>query len=131
MKKTKWLAACMAACALALVAGCSNDGPMLFDILETDEPETDEPELPGIEYDAEKWVINGTTVVSYTGAEADVRVPDGVTAIGDSAFEGCTSLEEVKYGGTEEQWKQIDIDSGAFPSDAKITDKDGNEISYP
>ena len=72
----------MAACALALVAGCSNDGgPDLSGVVDTDEPE-----LPGIEYDAEKWDISGTTVVRYTGKEADVRVPDGVTSIGSSAF---------------------------------------------
>ena len=103
MKKTKWLAACMAACALALVAGCSNDGgPDLSGVVDTDEPElpgvvdTDEPELPGIEYDAEKWDISGTTVVRYTGAEADVRVPDGVESIGNYAFYGCIGLASVE-----------------------------------
>ncbi|MCH5294248.1 MAG: leucine-rich repeat protein, partial [Treponema sp.] len=93
--------------------------------------------------------IKGTTVVRYTGAEADVRIPNGVTIIGESAFEGCTSLEsvtipasvtsigyrafdsltEVKYGGTAEQWKQIDIGSDAFPSGVKIYDKEGKEIT--
>ena len=203
MKKTKYLAACIAAVMALLVLGCRSGDD-------------------GIDYDAEKWAIAGTTVFRYTGAEADVRVPDGVTVIGESAFQyrkgvvtsvtlpesvkiigdgafsdcarlasvkmpaglamlsdrafrdckslesveipgsvksiggsafyGCTSLESVtigdgvksigeyafrdckslasvKYGGTAEQWKQIDIDSSAFPSNAKITDKDGKEIT--
>ena len=84
MKKTKWLAACMAACALALVAGCSSEGG-----------DDGGSELPGIEYDAAKWVIEDTTVVRYIGAEADVRIPDGVTIIEDNAFKDCKSLKSV------------------------------------
>ena len=228
MKKTKYLAACIAAMMALLVMGCSSG----------------DDDGHSIDYDAEKWAIAGTTLVRYTGAEEDVRIPDGVTVIGESAFtsrggvvtsvtlpesvkiiedsafsgcarlasvkmpaglamlgerafSGCTSLaevkmpgsvksigerafqnctslasveigdgvesignsafygctslasvtipdsvkgiggyaffceslKEVKYGGTEEQWKQIDIDSSAFSSGVKITDKDGNVIS--
>ena len=81
MKKTTWLAACMAAvCALALVTGCSS--------------ETDEPD--GIEYDAGKWLIEGRTVLRYTGTETDVQVPDGVTVIGKHAFESRTAVAHVK-----------------------------------
>ena len=58
-----------------------------------------------------------------------VTIPVSVTSIGESAFYQCDSLKEVNYGGTAEQWKQIDIGSDAFPSGVKITDKDDNVIS--
>ena len=80
MKKTTWLAACMAAvCALALVTGCSS--------------ETDEPD--GIEYDAGEWLIEGTTVRLYRGTGTDVKVPDGVTVIGKRAFASRTKVTHV------------------------------------
>ena len=60
-----------------------------------------------------------------------VTIPASVESIEGYAFSDCTSLAEVNYGGTAEQWKQIDIGSSAFPSNAKITDKDGKEIAYP
>ena len=144
MKKTKWLAACIAACALALVAGCSSgddDKPYLPGVVETDD----------IKYDPAKWVIEGTKVVRYTGAEADVRIPDGVTIIGESAFEGCTSLEsvtipasvksigfcvfenctslnDVKYGGTLAQWCQMDNDLMLVGNATSIKLSDGTDL---
>ena len=66
---------------------------------------------------------------SYTSL-TDVVIPNGVTSIGDQAFMGCTNLErvtipnsvtgidnwacqsltDVYYGGTEAQWKAIQIE---------------------
>ena len=40
-----------------------------------------------------------------------IDIPDSVTSIGYYAFEYCTSLKDVYYTGTQEQWKQITIDS--------------------
>ncbi|MDE6774314.1 MAG: leucine-rich repeat domain-containing protein, partial [Treponemataceae bacterium] len=76
MKKTAtWLAACMAAaCALAPVIGCSS--------------ETEEP-APGIVYNADEWLITGTSVRLYRGKETDVTIPAGVTEIREHAFERC------------------------------------------
>ena len=76
MKKTAtWLAACMAAaCALAPVIGCSS--------------ETEEPD-PGIVYNADEWLITGTSVRLYRGKETDVTIPAGVTEIREHAFERC------------------------------------------
>ena len=79
--KKKMLAACIAAFALALVAGCSSGGG--------------DDGWHGIGYDPAKWVIEGTKVVRYTGAEADVRIPDGVTIIENNAFKDCKSLKSV------------------------------------
>ncbi|MDE7140342.1 MAG: leucine-rich repeat domain-containing protein [Treponemataceae bacterium] len=78
--KKNWIAACMAAvCALALVTGCSS--------------ETDEPD--GIEYDAGEWLIEGRTVLRYTGTGTDVHVPVGVTTIGKRAFASRTKVAHV------------------------------------
>ena len=81
MKKRCFVAFCAAVCALALVTGCSS--------------ETDEPEESGIVYDADKWLIEGRTVMRYTGTETDVQIPDGVTVIGKHAFESRTAVASV------------------------------------
>ena len=40
-----------------------------------------------------------------------IEIPNSVTSIGDVAFYNCSSLKDVYYTGTEEQWKKISIDS--------------------
>ena len=40
-----------------------------------------------------------------------ITIPDSVTTIGDSTFEGCSGLTTVFYAGTENQWKTISISS--------------------
>ena len=59
-----------------------------------------------------------------------MTIPASVTSIGNVAFSDCTSLKEVKYGGTAEQWKNIiGVKASTFPSTAKIYDKEGKEIT--
>ena len=41
-----------------------------------------------------------------------VTIPDSVTRIWGNAFFGCSNLQDVYYSGSEEQWKQIVINSG-------------------
>ena len=139
MKKTERFAVCMAAMAtLALIfAGCSD--------------ETDEPD-PGIVYDAGEWVITDTTAVRYRGTATEVNVPDGVTVIGNTAFNGCTSLEgvmipgsvtfiglgafedcgnlkTVAYGGTLAQWCALDaIFLMAYAG--QVTMSDGTDLKH-
>ena len=36
-----------------------------------------------------------------------VTIPDGVTGIGDNAFSGCTSLADVYFDGTQAEWTSI------------------------
>lgn len=40
----------------------------------------------------------------------EITIPSSVKTIGFRNFETCTSLIEINYFGTEEQWKNIDID---------------------
>ena len=83
MKKTKWLAACMVACALALVIGCRSG-------------DDDEPDLPGV-VEKNGWLMEGNTVRQYRGSEEKVTTPAGATIIGKHAFEG-TGVKEVTIG---------------------------------
>ena len=39
----------------------------------------------------------------------EITISNSVTTIEDSAFEGCSSLTDVYYGGSEEEWNNIDI----------------------
>ncbi len=38
-----------------------------------------------------------------------IEIPTSVTSIGDYAFDGCRSITDVYYQGTEEEWNKIDI----------------------
>ena len=40
-----------------------------------------------------------------------IKIPDSVTSIGDWAFYICSSLTDVYYGGSEEEWNQIEKDN--------------------
>lgn len=61
----------------------------------TQEPvATDAPEVE-IVYDEKLFTIENTTLVKYLGSEDTVTVPDGITTIGKSAFENCTSVISV------------------------------------
>ena len=56
---------------------------------------------------------NQTRLICYPGGKTGAyAIPDSVTSIGESAFEGCSGLTDVYYGGTEAQWNAIFIDGG-------------------
>lgn len=52
----------------------------------------------------------GRTVFWGCSSLTEIQIPEGVISIG-SAFSGCSSLTDVYYFGTEEQWNKIEIDS--------------------
>lgn len=54
---------------------------------------------------------------AFTGCTGltSITLPEGVTSIGISAFLNCTGLTDVYYGGSEEEWGNITIDSGNDP----------------
>ena len=39
-----------------------------------------------------------------------ITIPNSVTSIGVHAFNGCSSLTDINYGGTKEQWGEITLD---------------------
>ncbi len=43
----------------------------------------------------EDFTIEAGVLIAYNGAGGDVTVPDGVTAIGEGAFKGCTALTSL------------------------------------
>ena len=50
-----------------------------------------------------------------------VTIPEGVTSIGNYAFKGCDKLKHVYYGGSDLQWKEIQIEVGNWSlTDATI-----------
>ena len=50
--------------------------------------------------DEEDFVIDGTVVVGYKGIGGFIAIPDGITAIADSAFAGNTSITGVSFPGS-------------------------------
>ena len=55
------------------------------------------------------FVIEDGVLVDYTGTDAEVVIPDGVTSIGNGAFYGCYFLTSVSIPNTV-------ITIGASPS---------------
>lgn len=51
----------------------------------------------------------GNEAFYYCSSLTSITIPKGMTSIGDSAFEWCERLEDIYYGGTEEQWNEIDV----------------------
>ena len=58
--------------------------------------------------------INDHAFKGWSSLES-ITISDSVTSIGLSAFEDCSSLKNVYYTGTEEQWNRISIDSWNSP----------------
>ena len=56
-------------------------------------------------------IVGNGILIKYKGNDFDVTIPDSVTTIIDGAFVQCTSLSDVYYSGSEEQWNKISIDN--------------------
>lgn len=128
--KKKWITMFVAACAIALVAGCSS--------------ETDEGLYP--------WKIDGNVLVKYEGTDKNVTIPaevkeigdyafrghprlksltvhDCVTKIGESAFWDCF-IETVRYEGTLAQWLSMDDCGDLMAAAGSMIITDVYEVKY-
>ena len=71
-------------------------------------------------------IPKGVTSIGYlafSGCRSltGVTIPESVTSIGDMAFNSCNCLKHVYYGGSDLQWKEIQIGWGNEPlTDATI-----------
>ena len=52
-------------------------------------------------------VENGVLAKCLDESATSVTIPEGVTEIGEDAFDGCESLESVEFGGTMAQWEAV------------------------
>lgn len=63
--------------------------------------------------------VNLTSIDEYAFYKCEnlysITVPDGLTTVVQCAFYGTDKLMEVYYGGSEDDWKQIDIQSDNKP----------------
>ena len=51
----------------------------------------------------------GYSAFSSCKSLTSITIPDSVTSIGESAFLNCGNLANVYYGGSQEQWEEINI----------------------
>lgn len=52
----------------------------------------------------------GNRAFHYCKSLKSITIPNSVKSIGDDAFYSCNSLTDVYYDGSDEEWKEIDID---------------------
>ena len=50
-----------------------------------------------------------------------VTIPDSMLFIDKGAFQGCTSLTSILFTGSEQEWSEVRIESGAIPDGVSIT----------
>ena len=74
---------------------------------------------------AERYVVSiGDSAFSGCTGLTQISIPVSVMSISNNAFYGCDNLTDIYYGGTQEQWKQINIASNSG------VEKDGITIHY-
>jgi len=99
----------------------------------------DENPVPWADYieDIDYVVIEeGVTVIgdnAFNGARSltYIDIPASVTEIGASAFEGCTGLREIRFGGSGEEWLSLTRNGGSgLLSTSTAICKNGGNTEY-
>lgn len=80
-------------------------------------------ELPNVN------IIERKAFLNCTGLES-VTLSANLGSIGEKAFDGCTSLKDVYYDGTETQWKNISGIEGCFDGATIHFGKEEHNHSY-
>lgn len=70
-------------------------------------------EIPSSVINIEPYAFSGTEITK-------IDLPIGLKSVQEYAFSDCDYLKDIYFGGTEAQWKAVDVDSTSFPSGATI-----------
>lgn len=67
-------------------------------------------------------ISEGVTAIDNYAFESDtaleyVFLPSTIQNIGPGAFGNCTSLKDICYAGTQEEWAQVSVSTGAYYGD--------------
>ena len=78
-------------------------------------------------------IMDGVTIIGEMAFEnctslKSITIPSSVTYIDYCAFVNCTALETVHYGGSEEQWNDIEINTDGIYYYFQTTDGEWDEI---
>jgi len=57
---------------------------------------------------SQDFQMSGTVLVKYSGSAANVTIPAGVTAIGDRAFGGCSSLTGITVDAQNQNYSSVE-----------------------
>jgi hypothetical protein len=57
----------------------------------------------------------GSYAFAYCTSMTSITIPNSVTSIGGSAFYNCSTLTDVYYYGTEEEWNNVTIATNNTP----------------
>lgn len=62
-------------------------------------------------------VFENCTGLTTVSLPLSLTIDNHSSAFGSAVFAGCTGIKDVKYSGTEQQWKDNKMDTLQFPSD--------------
>ena len=77
--------------------------------------------IPSSVGNIEPYAFSGTGISKIT-------LPAGLYRIQQHAFSSCDNLTDIYFGGTEAQWKAIDIDDGSIPNGVIIHYNGGSPV---
>ncbi|MBP3570966.1 MAG: leucine-rich repeat protein [Clostridia bacterium] len=74
------------------------------------------PKIVNVEFEEESVCESiGSHAFAYCTSMTSITIPNSVTSIGGIAFYNCSTLTDVYYDGTEEEWNKITIATNNTP----------------